>query len=156
SASSRREAPKNSVRPCRSRPRQLRRKPHTDVTSARARRVGEKVMSNFVVTNLNDGGAGSLRNALALANANPDADTITFDPSLAGGARLLAQGQGQLAISTDVTVDAGTAGITISADSAAGAHDATSRVFRVDDGTGGTISAALNGLTIRDGHENTF
>ena len=35
-------------------------------------------MANFIVTNLNDAGAGSLRAALTLANANADADSITF------------------------------------------------------------------------------
>src|SRR5262249_19634033 len=104
----------------------------------------------------------SLREALALANADPATPhTITFDPSLKGGTLFLAPGLGQLVISTDVTIDGdighdGTADITISADSAAGANHATSRVFTVDDGTTGTISAALNGLTIRDGHENVF
>jgi hypothetical protein len=33
---------------------------------------------NYTVTNLNDSGAGSLRDAVALANANPGADTIDF------------------------------------------------------------------------------
>jgi uncharacterized repeat protein (TIGR01451 family) len=36
------------------------------------------------VENLNDAGADSLRAAMTAANANPDADTITFDSSLSG------------------------------------------------------------------------
>jgi hypothetical protein len=34
--------------------------------------------ANFTVTNLNDAGLGSLRQAIADANAAPGADTITF------------------------------------------------------------------------------
>ena len=40
--------------------------------------------ATFVVTNAVDGGTGSLRDAINLANANPDADTIVFAPALAG------------------------------------------------------------------------
>ncbi|MFN3260567.1 MAG: hypothetical protein ACE37J_08400 [Pikeienuella sp.] len=42
-------------------------------------------MANFIVTNLNDSGAGSLRAALAAAEATPEADSIAFAASLAGG-----------------------------------------------------------------------
>ena len=36
------------------------------------------------MTNTNDSGPGSLRDAIAQANANPGPDTITFDPSVTG------------------------------------------------------------------------
>ena len=98
----------------------------------------------------------SLREALGLANGNADANTITFDASLAGGTLYLAGGQ--LSITTDgVTVDGdidgnGNADITISADHSANANDANSRVFRIDDGNDATtIASTLNGLVIRDG-----
>jgi hypothetical protein len=39
----------------------------------------------FTVTTLADAGPGSLRDALAQANAAPDADTIVFDPAVRGG-----------------------------------------------------------------------
>jgi Right handed beta helix region len=42
------------------------------------------VPAPFIVTNLNDGGAGSLRQAITLANAAADADTITFAAGLTG------------------------------------------------------------------------
>lgn len=38
----------------------------------------------FTVTNASDSGAGSQRQAIVAAIANPDADTITFDDSLGG------------------------------------------------------------------------
>ena len=38
----------------------------------------------FTVTNLNDNGAGSLRQAITDANSNPGLDTINFQASLAG------------------------------------------------------------------------
>lgn len=41
--------------------------------------------ATFTVRALNDGGNGSLRDAIDLANAAPDADTIAFDPSIRGG-----------------------------------------------------------------------
>ena len=40
---------------------------------------------NLIVTNLNDSGAGSLREKIGLANSNAGPDTIVFEPSLFGG-----------------------------------------------------------------------
>src|SRR5688572_5912437 len=128
-------------------------------------------MANFTVTSIDDEAAAttdfatenadgtglSLREALALANANPaDADTITFASGLSGGTLFLTQAQ-QLSITTDdITINGdingdGTADITIDADSAALANDATTRVFSIDGGVP-AISATLNGLVIRDGN----
>ena len=39
-------------------------------------------MATFNVTNTMDAGNGSLREAIAMANATPDADIINFDSSL--------------------------------------------------------------------------
>ena len=74
-------------------------------------------MSLLIVTTLDDetfdggestaapDGAGlSLREALGIANADPDTqDDITFDPSLSGGTLTLAQGG--LTIAGDTTID---------------------------------------------------
>ena len=92
--------------------------------------------SALMVTNLNDSGAGSLREALALI---ADGGTITFDPALAGGTLTLTSGQ--LAIDSPVTIDASAAAfITISGGGA-------SRVFLVAPG----VVVSMNDLIIRDG-----
>ena len=63
------------------------------------------VPATFTVTNnLDDGSAGSLRAAIAQANANVDADTILFDPSLAGA--IIGLDQGVLRLETgSITID---------------------------------------------------
>ena len=45
------------------------------------------LLSAYVVTNANDDGAGSLRQAIADANLNPGFDTINFQIDAPGGAR---------------------------------------------------------------------
>lgn len=64
--------------------------------------------ASFVVTTLDDvvdafDGKTSLREALTLAGSDPDANTITFDASLAGGTIVLTSGP--LYITSDVTID---------------------------------------------------
>jgi len=39
-------------------------------------------MAQLVVTNTNDSGAGSLRDAIIFANANPSEDAITFNMAM--------------------------------------------------------------------------
>jgi hypothetical protein len=112
-------------------------------------------MATYTVTtpiDENDGGAGgiglSLREALALANGDPGADTITFDASLAGQAIVLTNGQ--LTISADLTIEGDIDGdrradITVSGNNA-------SRVFHIEDGNAATtVAAELKSLVIRDG-----
>jgi predicted outer membrane repeat protein len=119
---------------------------------------GDDAYSNGdIVAETADGDGLSLREALALANGNADANTIRFQGNLAGGTLFLASGAGDLDITSNLTIDGdidgdGDADITISADSAPGVDDATSRVFNIDDGGLTAISATLNGLVIRDGY----
>jgi len=95
------------------------------------------------VVDANDG-LLSLREAITLANANADADVITFDASLAGQTITLTGGE--LVLTQDVTIDGDTDGdhkadITISGNDA-------SRVFRM---TGGSTDVDLLSLTLTNG-----
>ena len=62
----------------------------TNKRSARRRPIALEMLEDrfapaaLSVSNTADGGAGSLRQAIADAVASPEADTITFNPSLAG------------------------------------------------------------------------
>jgi len=67
-------------------------------------------MAEFIVTILDDEDDGdrsasdlSLREAVALANATPGTDRITFDPALAGGTLRLTQGE--IAITDSLVID---------------------------------------------------
>ena len=80
--------------------------------------------TSLVVTNLDDSGPGSLREALMLI---ADGGTVTFDPALAGGT--IALTSGQLAIDSSVTIDGSDAlSVTVSGSGA-------SRVFQVAPGS---------------------
>ena len=95
--------------------------------------------STFTVTNLLDTGAGSLRAAVAAANANPGADTIDF--GVTGSIGLTS---GQLDITDSLTINGPGAGaLTVSGNHA-------SRVFSVSGGT----TASIAGLTMTDGLAN--
>ncbi|HEV3184795.1 MAG TPA: choice-of-anchor Q domain-containing protein [Xanthobacteraceae bacterium] len=103
-------------------------------------------MSTLTVTNLNDGGAGSLRQAILDANSG---DTINFAPGLAGGTLVLTNGE--LDITKSITIDGGTnadstPAITIDA-------NGQSRVFDVASGLSGSpITATLDSLVMVNGY----
>ena len=100
------------------------------------RRTPNPAPTELVVTNLDDSGAGSLREALARV---ADGGTVTFDPALAGGTVTLTSGE--LAIDSSVSIDAAVAApVTVSAGGA-------SRVIQVAAGA----QVSINDLTIRDG-----
>jgi len=108
---------------------------------------------DFVVTNLDDSGPGSLRQAIL--DGNGEADTITFAPALAGGTVLLSSGQLVIANDTadpDLTIDGGgdgdgTPDITIDA-------QGNSRVFIVANPNDPNANATLQGLVITGGNED--
>ncbi len=93
--------------------------------------------ATFTVTNINDSGTGSLRQAILDANASPGADTIDFSVS---GTIVLAS---TLEITVPLTIDGAGQTITISGNNA----------VRVMDLTGGPGSSELsvNRLTIING-----
>lgn len=72
--------------------------------------------ATFTVTNTNDTGAGSLRQAISNTLTSPGPDQITFDPSLDG--QIITLVSGPLVISGEVTIDASSLpnDITISGD----------------------------------------
>ena len=93
--------------------------------------------ATFTVTNLSDGGRGSLREALTNANATSAPDTITFASGVKGTLTLTL---GELTISSDVSlVGPGATNLTISGGNANG-------LFNI---TKGTVS--LSGLTLANG-----
>src|SRR5947199_6607101 len=98
-------------------------------------------MSTLVVTNLNDGGAGSLRGTIA---ASSTGDTITFDPSLLGGTLVLTGGE--LAVTSNLIIDGDT-----NADNRTDIRidgDLASRVFHVTAGT-----STFHAVTVTGGYE---
>src|SRR5262245_31088538 len=100
------------------------------------------VPSAFHVTTLADGVVGSLRDAVARANAHAGADVIVFEEGLTGTVTLTG---GELDIADDLTINGpGADRLTIG-----GNH--TSRVFKVDAGE----DVRLSGLTIAVGNAGT-
>jgi len=93
-----------------------------------------------VVTNTNDSGPGSLREAIAIATGTPD--NITFDAGLSGQTFVLTTGELVINRNFTLIIDASAlpGGITISGNNA-------SRVFRIDTAFG----ASMKGLTISGG-----
>jgi hypothetical protein len=104
------------------------------------------VPSTFTVVNLADEGAGSLRDAVALADANPGPDLIDFAPGVQGTITLTS---GELFITDDLTIDGPGADVI-----AVSGNDA-SRVFDVIGPFDGItwMTSSISGLTINHGHE---
>ncbi|MFM2314973.1 MAG: hypothetical protein RLZZ04_4249 [Cyanobacteriota bacterium] len=108
-------------------------------------------MQEFIVSTLEDENDGnhdagdlSLREAIALANEQEGADTITFDSNLSGGTIIL--NSGELLIDKSLNIQGlGSENLTIDA-------EGRSRVFNIDDGNTETQSnVSLKGLTIKGG-----
>ena len=98
------------------------------------------LFSTYIVANLADHGAGSLRQAVLNANAHAGADTITFAAGLNGTIPLTS---GQLAISDSVSI----AGPGASQLAVSGSN--LSRVLEI---SGSPSIVTVNGLTIENGN----
>ncbi|MCA9979585.1 MAG: right-handed parallel beta-helix repeat-containing protein, partial [Anaerolineales bacterium] len=85
--------------------------------------------ATFTVTNTNDSGAGSLRNQIAAAAANPGPDTINFAASLSG--QTIALTSGELSINHDVTIDGSALAERLTIDG----QNNTGRILYIVDGT---------------------
>ncbi|HET9212178.1 MAG TPA: choice-of-anchor Q domain-containing protein [Thermoanaerobaculia bacterium] len=98
--------------------------------------------ATFTVTNLNDSGAGSLRDAIGQANAAAGADTINFQAGLTGTITLTS---GQLSIIDSVDIQGpGAAALAVDGNNA-------SRVFYLYNQPA-TIDVTISGLTIQNGN----
>ncbi len=98
--------------------------------------------ATFTVTNLNDSGAGSLRQAISDANNAAGPDVVTFQAGVTG---TLTLATGQLYISDSVNIQGpGQAVVTVNANS-------TSRVFYVYY-SDGLIDVTISGLTLTGGN----
>ena len=104
--------------------------------------AGQPVQAaTFTVTNLDDDGAGSLRQAIADANAAAGADVIDFQAGLNGTIQLIT---GQLAVTDAVDIQGpGASVIAVSGNT-------SSRVFYLYNGSA-LLDVTISGLTIRDG-----
>src|SRR5262245_16730063 len=130
-----------ALRSSQTRPTRTRRRPTRRCLSLEPLE-GRLVLSAFHVTTLADGGPGSLRAAVARANAHPGADAIDFDSGLTGTIALTG---GELDITGDLTITGpGADKLTVSGSN-------LSRVFQVE--AGETVS--ISGLTIAGGNAGT-
>lgn len=98
--------------------------------------------ATFTVTTLADSGPGSLRAAVAAANAAPGDDTIRFQTGVTGTITLAAE----ILVSDALVVEG--PGPQVLALSGAGAH----RILVLDRASGTRTTTVLSGLAFEDGH----
>jgi len=115
--------------------------------------------NTYQVTNTNDSGAGSLRQAIINANTHPGTDTITFAAATNGVPIILAGAAGDDAnASGDLDIlDGGD--LTIQGNGAANTildGGGIDRVFHVCPGGGCTYTITISGVTIRNGKPGLF
>jgi hypothetical protein len=110
--------------------------------------------ATFAVTNVNDSGSGSLRDAITQANADAVADTIVFNTNPALGtnfstAQTIPLTSNQLTISNPVTITGpGASLLTVRRDPAAATQF---RIFNISSGAASSINVTLSGMTITGG-----
>lgn len=135
-------APYNLTTDQRGRPRQAR--AHVDIGAYEL-----QASTTFVVTNTNDSGAGSLRQAVADANNEAQPDAITFniptsDPGYDASTQAysIKLASGELAITAPVSIDGGNARITVR-------RSATAAPFRLFNVSASGVT--LSNLFLRNG-----
>ena len=101
------------------------------------------LLSTLTVTNTDDSGPGSLRDAIAIADSLTSATKIVFAPTVSGTIDLAS---GPLTITNNLDIDGPGAG------KLAVSGQGVSRVFVIDGGSyGGASQVSIGGLTIEDG-----
>jgi hypothetical protein len=101
-------------------------------------------MAILTVSNLNDSGSGSLREAVLAANLTVGVDSVVFAANLSGELTLTS---GALTLTNDVTIDGDTNG-----DDKADITISTSGYSRIFTQTGATTDVALYSLTLTGGN----
>ncbi len=101
-------------------------------------------LPSVVVSNANNSGVGSLRQAIVNANATPGSDTITFDPAFFSSAKAISQGSGEILITDAVAIIGPAAKVTING-------NGTSRVFNTS-GAAADMDITIESLTITLGN----
>src|SRR4051794_14606657 len=110
---------------------------------------GRCLPSTFTVTNLNDAGPGSLRQAVANANdeaLHPGADTVVFRPGLEGTIFLTS---GQVPITGPLALR-GPGASKVAVDATGADGSGLARCFSVSDGTPAEIAVTIQGLELRN------
>ena len=109
---------------------------------------GRALLATFLVTNTDDAGSGSLRNAIERANLDPAGDTIAFAPSVVGEIGLTTALPD---LSTDITLAGpGARNLAVTRGRTAGVIS-LSRIFTVTAGA----RVEITGLTISGGQAET-
>ncbi len=104
--------------------------------------------ATFLVSNANDAGSGSLRQAILAANAAAGPDSIAFDATFFATPRTIAlsQANGQLPISDDLdVVGPGASRLTVTGNT-------FTRVFTIGNSASTAIAVSLAGLTVTGGN----
>ncbi|MDX2042660.1 MAG: choice-of-anchor Q domain-containing protein [Acidobacteriota bacterium] len=103
--------------------------------------------ATFTVTNADDGGTGSLRNALGLANISGGADTIVFDSAFFNTPRTINLSSALPGINEGLTIT-GPGAHLVNIRRATGGNY---RIFTISSG----VTATISGLTISNGNAGT-
>lgn len=113
--------------------------------------------ATFTVTNTNNSGAGSLRQAIIDANSSVGADTIDFDPAVFGTTQTIDLTTGELIVTSEITFQGPPANVIVNQTTA------NHRVMRMDDGPvtmtnmtiqGGNLDANGSGILINNNSAN--
>jgi hypothetical protein len=109
--------------------------------------MGAVEVSVLLVTNTQDNGAGSLRDAVGLANMSPVPVYISFATPLFATPQTITLTGGEIGISQSMFIDGPSAGLTINGSN-------TGRIFELN--IPGTGDVTLSGLTLSNGGNVTY